>query len=141
MEKIKITSLQDAEQYINFLLQKMKEMEEREPIRDTGLVEEIIYLRQETRIGFENIDNRFLKLEGKMDENTRAIKSLDKRFVSLDKRFDSLDKRFGSLNKQVGSLNKQVGSLNKQVGSLESTMKGGFDNVGKVLQEISNKLD
>ena len=127
MEKIKITSLQDAEQYINFLLQKMKEMEEREPIRDTGLVEEIIYLRQETRIGFENIDNRFLKLEGKMDENTRAIKSLDKRFVSLDKRFDSLDKRFGSLNKQVGSL--------------ESTMKGGFDNVGKVLQEISNKLD
>ncbi len=27
------------------------------------------------------------------------------------------------------------------VQALETIMKGGFDNVGKVLQEISNKLD
>ncbi len=67
-------------------------MEKREPVLDQGLVEEIIHLRTE-------MNARFIELEGKTDENTLAIKSL------------------------------------------ETVMKGGFENVSKILQEISNKLD
>ena len=98
-DELNINSLEESVEIIRLLLLKIKEIEEWEPIRDRGLVEEIIHLRQETREGFTAVDKRFEKLEDKVDENTLAVKSL------------------------------------------QTAMKGGFDNVGTILQEISNKLD
>ena len=112
-DDIKIASLQEANEIIKLLILKIEEMEERETIRDTGLVEEIIHLRKETKDGFDRLENKFESLENKfesledrIDKNTLAVKSLEIRFDSL-----------------------------------ESTVKGGFENVGQILQEISNKLD
>lgn len=108
--QISVMSHEETSMLLRLLVTKINEIEEREPERDRGLAEEILHLRKETREGFENIDQRFEKLETKVDQNTLAIKSLE-----------------------------QV--TGEKFSSLESVMKGGFDSVGKLLQEISNKLD
>ncbi|MBF0289742.1 MAG: hypothetical protein HQM14_18165 [SAR324 cluster bacterium] len=105
-ENLKISSLEDASSIIKLLILKVNEMEKREPIRDQGLVEEIIHLRTE-------MNTRFIDLEGKVDENTLAVKS-------LEIKFDQMHETMKGQGEQ---------------------MKGGFDNIGKILQEISNKLD
>ncbi len=56
----------------------------------------------------------------KLDENTQEIKVLNKKFESLDSNVQQLD---------------------TTVRQMDKNMSGGFENVGKILQEISNKLD
>ena len=74
-DELNINSLEESVEIIRLLLLKIKEIEEWAN-RDRGLVEEIIHLRQETRVGFSAVDKRFEKLEDKVDENTLAVKSL-----------------------------------------------------------------
>ncbi len=106
IENLKISSLEEATEIIKLLILKIRNIEDREPIRDQGLVEEIMHLRTE-------VNTRFIELEGKVDENTLAIKSLESKF----------DQMHETMKDQ------------------STQMKGGFDNIGKILQEISNKLD
>ncbi len=96
-------SLEEATDIIKLLILKIKEIEEREPVRDQRLVEEILHLRRETREGFQQLREELVE---KIDNNTLAIKGLEGKFDSM-----------------------------------ESTMEEGFENVAKILQEISNKLD
>ena len=46
-DELKISSLEEATDILKLVLQKIEEIEEREPIRDTGLVEEILHLRKD----------------------------------------------------------------------------------------------
>ena len=119
-EDVRIQSWEEAGHIIRLLLAKIHQMEERKIHRDQGFFEEIGHLRQETREGFE-------KLTKQMGKNTLAIKALDKRMESVEKGINRLDNRMESVEKGVKTL--------------DITMKGGFDNIGKILQEISNKLD
>lgn len=116
-EEIQIMSHEDAKKMFQLLIMKIHEIEEQKPKRDQGLVEELFHLRKETRDGFENINQRFNSLEDKMGKNTLAIKSLER------------------------VMNEKLTATNEKLNSLEGVMQGGFDNVGKILQEISNKLD
>ena len=77
-DELNITTVEEAAHVIKLLLLKIQEIEHHEPIRDQGLVEEIIHLRQETREGFDSLGNRFISLENKVDQNTLAIRSLEK---------------------------------------------------------------
>ncbi len=124
-EEIQITSLEDAATIIKLLVLKIKEVEDREPVRDQGLVEEILHLRRETREGFghlrqetrEGFQQLREELVEKIDNNTLATKGLEGKLSSLES------------------------TVKGKFDSLESSVKGGFDNIGKILQDISNKLD
>ncbi len=130
-ENLKISTLEEAADIIKLLILKINEMEDREPIRDQGLVEEIIHLRTEMNAGFVGLrtemNTRFVELEGKVDENTLAIKSLGGKFDQMHETMKSMETEMKGMGDQMKGMGDQ--------------MKGGFDNVGKILQEISNKLD
>ena len=48
---------------------------------------------------------------------------------------------FSAVDKRFEKLEDKVDENTLAVKSLQTVMKGGFDNVGTILQEISNKLD
>ncbi len=119
-DNLKISSLEEVVEIIKLLIVKIKEVENRESVRDQGLIEEILHLRKETHEGFQGMNRR-------LDELTLQSKT-----------HSTILKEHSSILKEHSSILKEHSTSLK---SIESTMKGGFDNVGKILQEISNKLD
>lgn len=71
--EVQITSLGEATEIIKLLLQKVEEIAEREPVRDTGLAEEIIHLRKETYQGFQGVNQRLDELTQHSQAHTKIL--------------------------------------------------------------------
>lgn len=117
VNEVNLESFKDAEKIIKLLLLKIQEMEERESTRDQGIFEEILFQAKDTNKKIEDTNRKIEALEDKVDQNTLAIKSLE--MVTV--------KGFKNMNSEISGMRKE--------------MSGGFDNIGKILQEISDKLD
>ena len=117
VNEVNLESFKDAEKIIKLLLLKIQEMEERESTRDQGIFEEILFQAKDTNKKIEDTNRKIEALEDKVDQNTLAIKSLE--MVTI--------KGFKNMNSEISGMRKE--------------MSGGFDNIGKILQEISDKLD
>ena len=117
VNEVNLESFKDAEKIIKLLLLKIQEMEEQESTRDQGIFEEILFQAKDTNKKIEDTNRKIEALEDKVDRNTLAIKSLE--MVTV--------KGFKNMNSEISGMRKE--------------MSGGFDNIGKILQEISDKLD
>ncbi len=79
IENLKISSFEEATEIIKLLLLKIQEIEERKPVRDQGLIEEILYLRKETHEGFQDLRKEthegFQGVNQRLDELTLQSKT------------------------------------------------------------------
>ena len=88
MKKIKIKSFEDAEKACNDLLNRIDNLENRESFNIQGLTEEIIYLRKETHVGFQEINSRLDELTLQSKTHTEILST---HTVALEKIVDKLD--------------------------------------------------
>ena len=114
-----LDSLEDTKTQINLLIDKFNEIEERETVRDVGMFEEISHFRRESREGLQRLERKFDGLESKLG---------------------NVESKLGNLENKFEDLESKVDANTLAIQSLEKVTQGGFDNIGKLLQEISNKL-
>ncbi len=114
-----LDSLEDTKTQINLLIDKFNEIEERETVRDVGMFEEISHFRRESREGLQRLERKFDGLESKLG---------------------NVESKLGNVENKFEDLESKVDANTLAIQSLEKVTQGGFDNIGKLLQEISNKL-
>ena len=114
-----LDSLEDTKTQINLLIDKFNEIEERKSVRDVGMFEEISHFRRESREGLQRLERKFDGLESKLG---------------------NVESKLGNVENKFEDLESKVDANTLAVQSLEKVTQGGFDNIGKLLQEISNKL-
>ncbi len=126
-KNIKFNSLQDAEKFCNVLVEKIEEIEDREPTRDTGIIEEIIHLRGE--------------ITPRLDQLTLESKALT---AVVEQRLGKLEKQSENQTAALGKLEKQSENQTAALGKLEKQSENQINVMEKVLDkldEISKKLD
>jgi predicted nuclease with TOPRIM domain len=114
-----LDSLEDTKTQLNLLIDKFNEIEERETVRDVGMFEEISHFRRESREGLQRLERKFDGLESKLG---------------------NVESKLGNLENKFEDLESKVDANTLAIQSLEKVTQGGFDNIGKLLQEISKKL-
>ena len=114
-----LDSFDDAKTQLNLLIDKFNEIEERETVRDVGMFEEISHFRRESREGLQRLERKFDGLESKLG---------------------NVESKLGNLENKFEDLESKVDANTLAIQSLEKVTQGGFDNIGKLLQEISKKL-
>ena len=114
-----LDSFDDAKTQLNLLIDKFNEIEERKSVRDVGMFEEISHFRRESREGLQRLERKFDGLESKLG---------------------NVESKLGNLENKFEDLESKVDANTLAIQSLEKVTQGGFDNIGKLLQEISKKL-
>ncbi|MCS7298663.1 MAG: hypothetical protein RMJ37_01720 [Spirochaetia bacterium] len=103
-----------------------------------GIRSDIKVLSETVKIGFENINKRF-------EDNNKRFEDINKRFEDINKRFEDINKRFEDINRRIGFLQWLMvflfGIFSGIVTFISSSiMNPKFDEIIKLLQEISKKL-
>lgn len=78
------------------------------------------------------------RLEDKIDQNTLAIRSLEQMVIQTNVRLDRL---IDTTNEKLDTLAKKSDIQAEKLDTLTGKFDAGFGNIGRLLQEISNKLD
>jgi chromosome segregation ATPase len=156
-----LDSLEDTKTQLNLLIDKFNEIEERETVRDVGMFEEISHFRRESREGLQRLERKFEGLESKLGNVENKLGNLENKLGNVDDKLGNVDDKLGNVDDKLGNVDDKLGNVDDKLGnvenkfedleskvdantlaiqSLEKVTQGGFDNIGKLLQEISNKL-
>lgn len=92
---------------------------------------DIKVLSEAVKIGFENINKRF-------EDNNKRFEDINKRFEDINKRFEDINRRIGFLQWLMVFLFGIFSGILTFISS--SIMNPKFDEIIKLLQEISKKL-
>ena len=142
-----LDSLEDTKTQINLLIDKFNEIEERKSVRDVGMFEEISHFRRESREGLQRLECKFEGLESKLGNLENKLGNLENKLGNVEDKLGNVDDKLGNVDDKLGNVENKFEDLESKVDantlavqSLEKVTQGGFDNIGKLLQEISNKL-
>ena len=149
-----LDSLEDTKTQLNLLIDKFNEIEERKSVRDVGMFEEISHFRRESREGLQRLERKFEGLESKLGNVENKLGNLENKLGNVDDKLGNVDDKLGNVDDKLGNVDDKLGNVENKfedleskvdantlaIQSLEKVTQGGFDNIGKLLQEISNKL-
>lgn len=79
----------------------------------------------------DKMNQRFDKIDKRLDEHDARFDMIDKRLDEHDARFDAMDKRFDEHDKRFDQNDVKFNSINARFDHMEAFMKENFDELFK----------